>query len=85
MGGRRVKIVALGVAVGLAVAGAAVAQTGAVSRGKDSALFVKADFKSAPAAARSGDLRTSPRMDAAAKPAPYIYKAPMATRPIKTW
>ena len=79
------KLVALGAAIGLAVAGGAVAQTGAVSRSKDPALFVKADFKAAPAAARSGDLRTAPRRDAAAKSTPYIYRAPMATRPIKTW
>ena len=79
------QIVALGAAVGLAVAGAAVAQSGTVTRAKEPALLVRADYKAAPAAARNSNLRVTPRFDPAAKPAPYIYKVPMATRPIKTW
>ena len=50
------------------------------------------DTKAKPAAIRLTSAETPARLrkiklvtPAAVKPAPYIYKAPLATRPIKTW
>lgn len=87
MGGRRVKIVALGAVIGLAVAGTAVAQSSSIDRkdNKDRAVLVKAAYLGGDVPLRYGAFKQASRPAAETKPAPYIYKAPMATRPIKTW
>ncbi len=80
------KVFTLSMVFGLAVAGVAFAQGSTLTSGytKTTAGFVSAPSK---APARQG-AKSNPsliKVSADTKAPTYIYKAPMATRPLKTW
>jgi len=85
-----VRIVALAAALSLAGVGAASAQSGSGPVRADSkagGLLMSVAYKAPPS--RNADntvrLTAKPLPAATAKTQVYIYKAPMATRPLKTW
>ncbi|MCX7584953.1 hypothetical protein [Phenylobacterium sp. 58.2.17] len=84
------RFVALIAAVGLLVAaGTASAQSGQVRNdAKSSGLLMAATYKTTPTrTANDNTVRFTAKPVAAnaAKPQVYIYKAPMAVKPLKTW
>lgn len=86
MGGRRVRLVALTAVLGLLAVGTASAQSSGQVRNdaKSSGLLMAATYK--PASAKTDNtVRFTAKSASAAKPQLYIYKAPMAVKPLKTW
>lgn len=83
------KIVALTAVLGLLAVGTASAQSSGQVRhdAKSSGLLMAAAYKPAPARATTDNTVkfTAKPVSAAAKPQIYIYKAPMAVKPLKTW
>lgn len=83
------RLVALIAAAGLMAAGTASAQSGQVRNdAKSSGLLMAATYKTTPArTANDNTVRftAKPIAASAAKPQVYIYKAPMAVKPLKTW
>ena len=79
------RLVALIAAVGLLAAGTASAQSGQVRNdAKSSGMLMAATYK--PASAKTDNtVRLTAKPASAAKPQLYIYKAPMAVKPLKTW
>lgn len=80
------KLFTLSMVFGLAVAGAAVAQGSTLTSGytKANASFISAPSK-APARQSAKTNPSFIKVSADAKAPTYIYRAPMATRPLKTW
>lgn len=78
------KLFTLSMVLGLAMASGALAQGSTLMSGytKTSATYVSAPSK---AAAGQAAKATLIKVKADAKTPTYIYKAPMATRPLKTW
>ncbi len=80
------KLFTLSMVFGLVAASAAFAQGSTLTSGYTKA---SASFVSAPSKAPSRQsVKTSPsfiKVSGDAKATTYIYKAPMATRPLKTW
>lgn len=76
------KVFTLSMVFGLAVASVAFAQGSTLMSG-----YTKANTVSAPAKASTTQVAKSNiiKVKAEAKSPAYIYKAPMATRPLKTW
>ena len=81
------KVFTMSMVLGLAMAGGALAQGSTLVSG-----YTKASLTSYTAAPKSAGATTvaksSPKLNAtgaSAKPQAYVYKAPMATRPLKTW
>ncbi|WGU42033.1 hypothetical protein [Phenylobacterium sp. NIBR 498073] len=83
------RLVALIAVVGLLAAGTASAQSGQVRNdAKSSGMLMAATYKTTPARTATGNtVRFTAKPIAAngAKPQVYIYKAPMAVKPLKTW
>lgn len=71
------KIVALIAALGMSAAATASVKPTEPARSSNP-LLVLTSYKAPPA-------KQQLQKGQAAKPTPYIYKAPMATRPLKTW
>lgn len=80
------KLFTVSMVFGLAVAGVAFAQGSTLMSGytKTTASFVSAPSK-APARQATKTQPSFVKVSADAKAPTYIYKAPMATRPLKTW
>ncbi len=88
MGGRRVRLVALTAVLSLLAVGTASAQSSGQVRhdAKSGGLLMAATYKPAPARATTDNtVRFTAKPVSAAKPQVYIYKAPMAVKPLKTW
>lgn len=88
MGGRRVRYAALIATLGLLAVGTASAQSSGQLRNdaKPGGLLMAAAYKPArPASDNVVRFTAKPATSAAAKPQVYIYKAPMAVKPLKTW
>ncbi|MBA4011051.1 MAG: hypothetical protein C0481_04220 [Phenylobacterium sp.] len=82
------RFVALIAALGLIAAGTASAQSSGQVRHdvKSSGLLMAATYKTAPARTTTDNtVRFTAKPASAAKPQLYIYKAPMAVKPLKTW
>jgi len=79
-----VKVFTLSMVFGLAVAGVAFAQGSTLMSGytKTTANFISAPSK---APARQAAKTNFIKVSTDAKAPTYVYKAPMATRPLKTW
>ena len=81
------KVFTMSMVLGLAVAGAALAQGSTLVSG-----YTKASLTSYTPAPKAAGATTAAKpvlkvaaTKTAAKPQVYVYKAPMATRPLKTW
>lgn len=81
------RLVALTAVLGLLAMGTASAQSSGQVRhdAKSSGLLMAATYKPASAKTDNTVRLTAKPASAAAKPQIYIYKAPMAVKPLKTW
>ena len=82
------RLVALTAVLGLLAAGTASAQSSGQVRHdvKSSGMLMAATYKPAPTRAASDNtVRFTAKPASGAKPQVYIYKAPMAVKPLKTW
>lgn len=83
------KIVALTAVLSLLAMGTASAQSSGQVRNdaKSGGLLMTAAYKPAPSRTTDNTVRftAKPVPNRAAKPPVYIYKAPMAVKPLKTW
>lgn len=82
------RFVALTAVLGLLAAGTASAQSSGQVRHdvKSSGMLMAAAYKPAPARTTTDNtVRFTSKPASAAKPQVYIYKAPMAVKPLKTW